>query len=137
MRKYLRFMNRVEPLNYINLHDHLAFASTSLLWPGTSQSRYLTPRDPSHSNPNSIATEAPDTKLVDAMDQLAFCEDVSPSNRFRILSYLIDQDSGRPAQSISVTGVEDEPLAGKLQVHIYPSTSPGGLPAKDPNKLEE
>ena len=49
-------------------------------------------------------------KLVDAMDQLAFCEDVSPSNRFRMLAYLIDQHSGRPAQSMSVTGADGEPL---------------------------
>ena len=75
--------------------------------------------------------------LVEELGRLAFDQRESPSARFRMLAYLIDQHSGRPAQSMSVTGAEDEPLASKLQVHIYPGTSPHGLPAKDPNKLEE
>ena len=80
-----------------------------------------------------------DTKaLVDVMRELAFeSKQLDPDKRYRMLADLLDRHSGRPAQSMSVTGAEDEPLASILQVHIYPDTSPDGLPAKDPNKLEE
>ena len=75
--------------------------------------------------------------LVEEVSRLAFDQRESPATRFRMLAYLIDQYSGRPAQAVSVGGPDGEPLASKLHVEIYPGTSPYGLPAKDPNKLEE
>ena len=55
----------------------------------------------------------------------------------RVVMYLLDQRSGRPAQSMSVTGAEGEPLASKLHVEIYPGTSPEVPPTREPKKLEE
>ena len=38
-------------------------------------------------------------KLVDAMDQLAFSKEGSPSSRYRMLSDLLDRHSGKPTQA--------------------------------------
>ena len=75
--------------------------------------------------------------LVEEVNRLAFDQRESPATRFRMLSYLIDQHSGRPAQAMSVTGDEGEPLASKLHVEIYPSTPPEVPPTREPKKLEE
>ena len=39
--------------------------------------------------------------LVEELGRLAFDKRESPSARFRMLAYLIDQHSGRPAQAVS------------------------------------
>ena len=75
--------------------------------------------------------------LVEKVSRLAFDQRESPATRFRMLSYLIDQHSGRPAQAMSVTGAEGEPLASKLQVHIYPSHLPDQINAPEPKALDE
>ena len=85
--------------------------------------------------------------LVEELGRLAFDKRESPSARFRMLAYLIDQHSGRPAQAVSVTGAEGEPLASKLHVEIYPSTPPKVPskalataevpPTREPKQLEE
>ena len=87
------------------------------------------------------------TVLVEEVSRLAFDQRESPVTRLRMLSYLIDQHSGRPAQSMSVTGAEGEPLASKLLVEIYPSTPPKVPskalataevpPTREPKQLEE
>ena len=75
--------------------------------------------------------------LVEEVSRLTLDQRESPVTRFRMLSYLIDQHSGRPAQAMSITGAEGEPLASKLHVDIYPSTPPEVPPIREPKKLEE
>ena len=74
--------------------------------------------------------------LVEEVSRLAFDQRESPATRFRMLSYLIDQHSGRPAQAVSVGGPDGEPLASRLHVEIYPGTPPEPLQAPQaPKKL--
>ena len=75
--------------------------------------------------------------LVEEVSRLAFDQRESPATRFRMLSYLIDQHSGRPAQAVSVGGPDGEPLASRLHVEIYPSHLPDQISAPEPRKLDE
>ena len=58
--------------------------------------------------------------LVEEVGRLAFDQRESPATRFRMLSYLSDQHSGRAPQSMSVSGPEGDPLITKVEHHYHP-----------------
>ena len=67
-------------------------------------------------------------KLVDAMNQLAFSKEGSPSSRYLMLADLLDRHSGKPTQAYEQAGPEGGPVVTKVihEYHPGPSKGPPG-----------